>query len=212
MLPCFNGATLIREWKDLHGRLICVFCLALQWGHSHSRVERPGRPGRRSAPVRLQWGHSHSRVERDVRVVKSAPPTLLQWGHSHSRVESTVPPANPTPAQCFNGATLIREWKVGCRFKKRTAAIASMGPLSFESGKVSDVGGHAHGDRASMGPLSFESGKGGDQFRHLVRFLRLQWGHSHSRVESSSKVGPSIGRETGFNGATLIREWKEHTR
>src|SRR5579871_2697486 len=157
-------------------------CLALQWGHSHSRVESgfwvigtPAIPIASMGPLSFESGKASPIAARSVT-------WRLQWGHSHSRVERISPFCRLARSTCFNGATLIREWKGIAEAISEVATLASMGPLSFESGKGGASPNPAAIAAASMGPLSFESGKE-DCCLPWRGIARLQWGHSHSRVE-----------------------------
>src|SRR5579871_2269289 len=209
-VPRFNEATLIREWKAAqarrprerhgplqwghsHSRVESTTCSwqatskpGLQWGHSHSRVERPMVETGMARMELLQWGHSHSRVESGKCVVSSAPRVALQWGHSHSRVERGSATIRAHSAQAgFNGATLIREWKAFPGNKLCEVLLrASMGPLSFESGKT---------DRAGA-PEDLSARFNGAT---LIR----EWKGRRVTARPAS-------RPPRLNGATLIREWK----
>src|SRR5579871_2697485 len=131
---CFNGATLIREWKGVADR--CPVC------HVEASM----------GPLSFESG-------KDIALLSLGALHLLQWGHSHSRVERNRRGNKRGRHSCFNGATLIREWKGRsiaescrdrCRFNGATLIREWKGRL---------LSALAWDCQASMGPLSFESGK-----------------------------------------------------
>ena len=207
--PSFNGATLIREWKVSSGILIGIF-LSLQWGHSHSRVEsqtagrrshrlfhasmrplsfesgKPRKPGARAkdtarfngATLIREWKVLHAAGKLQASLGFNGATLIREWKDRWSRRAWRA-------WSCFNGATLIREWKAesaSCRVRR---ALRFNGATLIREWKGAQRrSGRTLHRRASMGPLSFESGKPSQETNCARYSCALQWGHSHSRVES----------------------------
>src|SRR5262249_21303858 len=94
-------------------------------------------------------------------------------------------PRGRSPTGSFNGATLSRTWKPR---RERTDRVEKW-MLQWS---------HAH----SNVETAF-----GDLWQELLH--RLQWSHAQSNVETRQRRGVQQAADSRFNGATLIRTWKQ---
>ena len=182
----------------------------LQWGRDLSIAEskKVGRGIKKH--WKLQWGRDLSIAERPPSPCPHQSTTeSLQWGRDLSIAESSMTDRSDRARHSgFNGAAIFRSRKEEVRAGIQLVRPASMGPRSFDRGKVMrvvwNVSDHcgfngaaifrsrkgnalrptvAAAARASMGPRSFDRGKErvGSASRRAPS--ALQWGRDLSIAE-----------------------------
>ena len=165
------------QWGHAHSsmesRLMASVTITIpkfQWGHTHASMERqrgqvrslyglPVSMGPRSFEhgkemgmdlnkygFTLQWGHAHTSMERGRHLVADHSIYPFQWGHAHTSMESQPQDGH-----------------------RRTADVASMGPLSYKHGK-------------------YDAASGGTELD------RLQWGHAHTSMERADSGSSATSR------------------
>ena len=229
---CFNGAAIFRSRKGTRTRTVTAVesgISRLQWGRdlsiAESRVERIGQT------LPLQWGRDLS-IAKDPMGARRRTGSL-QWGRDLSIAERLAAkgPLNRLRRLRFNGAAIFRSRKASSILAAvihRHAGPASMGPRSFDRGKI----GHrapldsfdALNASASMGPRSFDRGKVVFMVRYMisVRFRSASMGprsfdrgkdrfDQRSNFRSSRDLSIAADGERSccsFNGAAIFRSRK----
>ena len=186
---CFNGAALRRERRrDWAGESIEEERERLQWGRSPKRAETCCKAPRNASQAKASMGPlSEESGDCGTHGFLWYPQHWLQWGRSPKRAETGA--QNPLTER----AERMLQWG---RSPKRAEAVqeksssegdplASMGPLSEESGDPSCYAGTQSVWHASMGPLSEESGDLGGGL-YVTHNGWLQWGRSPKRAETKN--------------------------